>query len=205
MKINKKTIFIALAILACLLIACSSLIHSQSSSTNVTTTNVINKKLWQAKAPQLFSNIGYSKLVESTNNNPTGSPSQNRYIGKVTNPFGIRDDVLEFILSSFPKNESAIYAAIRNEQYELLIFNAETDKEAVKYANDGGVAIWCLGNAIGDINADKFYDALNDVRLSTPEGKNIDKVVRRKLAWKIWGFGHKSTIELDSICNKGAY
>ena len=186
------------------IIAVSCAVVSNTNKSQKTITNYID---WESKAPELFNNAGYSRLIESKNNldNINNNKVQDQqYIGEVTNPFGIRDDVLDFIINYFPKNESAIYAAIRIEQYDRLIYEVSSEKEAIKLANKDEIPIWCLGNVIGSIGVDRYLDGLGKIRLSTDEGRKMDQDGRRKLGWKILG-NHMSVEQMNSICSRGSY
>ncbi len=76
----------------------------------------INNKKWEKRYPQVFNNSDYNKLIESDGilnklkNNPE---SLQELQGKITNEFGIRDDILEYILS-LNLNTQANYAIIQS-------------------------------------------------------------------------------------------
>jgi len=193
---------IIIGIVGVVAISCANLNDKPKEVVGVTNQSILQ---WKSKSPQLFNNVGYGKLIESNIAIVNRNIKLQEDIGKVTNPFGIRDDVLDFIIKYFPDNESAIYAAISNEQYDLLIYRSKTDKEAINYANQGAISIWCLGRAIGINNVDKYSDELERVQNNTKNGKEMNKVITQKLGWKIFGFGHKTNQELDAICDKGNY
>jgi len=200
----KKRILIGVVIIIGSLLA-----YTTFGSTSGTIKNNDNYPIdiakWQEKAPNLFNNVGYQGLIESNSNVVTSNnPQTEHYIGKVTNPFRVRDDVLEFIIKYFKNNESAVYAAIRIEQYDRRIYEANTDKVAVKLSNEDEIPIWCLGNIVGIIGVDKYLDELEKIRLSTLEGRIMDQDARGKLGWKILG-NHMTAQQMDLICNKGDY
>ena len=193
---------IAIVAVGIICLACASM---KSSAKENISHNAIDIAKWHVQAPTLFNNNGYKALLESNSNdgginNHTHSTT---YIGEVTNPFGIRDDVLYFIINYFPKNESAIYAAIRMEQDNTMIYKSIKESDIIQYANSP--AVWCLGNIVGAVNLSKYVENVDNLKLSTNEGKMVDNVIRKKLGWKIFGFGHKTNQQLDTICEKGNY
>lgn len=196
----KKTAIFGIAIVSIILIACATF----GASDNKNNTKNINSTIWKNKVPELFNNVGYSKLFESNNVNNKLLSGTNQDIGKVTNPFGIRDDVLEFIINYFPNNESAVYAAIRMEQTDVSIYYAETDKEAVQISNNGEVSIWCLANNVGFTKAEEYIGNKDKMSLATLEGKKIGAEVRKKLGWKILG-NHLSKEQMNAICDRRNY
>ncbi len=197
----RKTVIGLIGAVAIGIIACATIVIPNNSNEKSTTQSVTK---WKKQAPQLFDNTGYSKLIESDVVNKNVVNESQIYIGKVTNPFGIRDDVLDFIINYFPNNESATYAAIRMEQTQVRIYYAKTDKEAVQISNNGEIAIWCLANNVGFSKAEEYINNKDKTSLDTVEGKNIDTEIRRKLGWKILG-NHLSKVQMDAICEKGGY
>ena len=184
------------------IIACATTQKDAKSSENQVTQKSIAQ--WHTKALGLFNNVGFGKLMESAmvESIPLNN---NQSIGKVTNPYGIRDDVLEFIIKTIPAdNESAIYAAIRMMQYDVLIYRAKTDDEAVEYANQQAIPIHCLVSNLGGVNTSRLVDRIDEMDNITAESKKMAEVIRKKLAWKIIGTD-KSNKELENICNNGDY
>ena len=92
MKI-KQSIVIGIIVVIVSVFACAT-----CEKDNVQGDNKVDISYWQQKSPKLINMAGYSKLGESNsgNDNVSSNESKDMYIGKVTNPYGIRDDVLEF-------------------------------------------------------------------------------------------------------------
>ena len=204
MKVTKKMkIISAISLIGVLAIvlACAT----TSNGTKEQDTQINTPQKWQQAYPHVFNNVGFSMLVESNVMIKNSPQNQQFPIGQVTNPYGIRDDVLEFIFKTIPSNnESATYAAIRLEQNQLQIYKTENESDAVYYANEGFLPIVCLSQALGSIGSSKYLDELDKIQRRTSDGKNMDKVIRQKLGWKVLG-PQKPFKELESICEKGGY
>ncbi len=126
---------------------------------------------WQTKYPQLkTNNIGYSKLTASATNIAPKSNSQKALIGKVTNQFGIRDDVLKLILDTFPESDvRSTIAAIKMAQYYQQQIGVTDDKEINKLANKAGAAVSCQNLSM--LDSYKFGQAYDKLIRDTPARK----------------------------------
>lgn len=107
----------------------------------------INNSKWEKDYPKIFNNSGYSKLIESKGilnklkNNPE---SLQELQGKITNQFGIRDDILEYILS-LNLDERNNYSALKIAQTDTYIyFVAKNKTDALIYSKYYGLSLTCL-------------------------------------------------------------
>lgn len=125
-----KILIIILILLICIILIYKYTHRSVDTSEKIS---------WQKREPELFNNVGYSKLVESAPQivNKNLSESELKLEGVITNPFGIRDDILEFIVANIPSNnESALRAAILSAQINQQIYYGDiTQDEAMKLSN----------------------------------------------------------------------
>lgn len=122
---------------------------------------------WQKKYPQLTNNVGYSKLAESVPPYQSKTATQQELIGKVTNQFGIRDDVLKLILTSIPEsNVQATIAAIKMAQYYQAEIGVTDDKEMNLIANKASAASSCMN--IPMMDGWKFIQSYDKIIRDTP-------------------------------------
>ena len=117
---------------------------------------------WQKKYPQLSNNAGYGKLAASVPAYQAKTASQLELIGKVSNEFGIRDDVLKLILNTIPEsNVRATIAAIKMVQYDQQQIGVTDDKEMNLIANKALAASYCLDIPMMDrYNFGQAYDKI---------------------------------------------
>jgi hypothetical protein len=117
---------------------------------------------WQKKYPQLSNNAGYGKLAASVPAYQAKTASQQDLIGKITNEFGIRDDVLKLILNTIPEsNVRATIAAIKMVQYDQQQIGVTDDKEMNLIANKALAASYCLDIPMMDrYNFGQAYDKI---------------------------------------------
>ncbi len=122
---------------------------------------------WQKKYPQLTNNVGYSRLIESVPAYQAKTASEQELIGKVTNQFGIRDDVLKLILTSIPEsNVQATIAAIKMAQYDQAEIGITDDKEMNLIANKASAASSCMN--IPMMDGWRFVQAYDKIIRDTP-------------------------------------
>lgn len=188
------------------IVACSTLVNNSHL-------NVDHQDKWKSKAPALFNNAGYSKLMESANiiiNNV--SESQVALIGKITNSFGIRDDILEYIIKNIPNNnESAIRAAIKLTQYRQQIYYGNpTELEALALSAKEELAIECLSEYLQKPNEDIFYGTdqafkvVKMLRNNKARDAYMWDINRKYFSWKVLGTG--LTMAGEKIaCAKGEF
>jgi hypothetical protein len=144
MKVSRKMKIlssISIVIISVVAYACANL---NNNGANVATHQSIAQ--WKTKAPQLFNNVGYSKLIESsTQLNKNMSESQAELIGTITNPFGIRDDILDYILANIPEsNIRSRIAAIKMVYYDQEQIGITNDKILNQIENKAAAGLYCI-------------------------------------------------------------
>ena len=123
---------------------------------------------WQKKYPQLTNNVGYSRLIESVPAYQAKTASEQDLIGKVTNQFGIRDDVLKLILTSIPESDTgSTIAAIKMAQYNQAEIGLTNDMEINSIENKASAAVSCTSDQMIFQNS-KFFDSYNQLLRDTP-------------------------------------
>jgi hypothetical protein len=169
--------------------------------------NIDNQK-WEKRYPQVFNNSGYNKLIESDGilnklkNNPE---SLQKLQGKITNEFGIRDDILEYILS-LNLNTQANYAAIRMAQSEYLSYFFSNDKITVNnLANKEMLSSFCLMNFVGFNYMHKIHSEIDTKLRNTKErNERMWWVDNNYLGYHVIGTG-LSTADEKEKCKRGDY
>lgn len=166
MKVSKKMkilTLVSVVAVGIVSLACASMNNQK------TETNIVDTQKWQAKAPQLFSNIGYKKLIESRIvESSTTNRSQQALVGTITNPFGIRDDVLEYILLNIPEsNTRATIAAIKMAYYDQAEIGVTDDKQINVFANKAMASVYCSN--ISSQEGYKFDQGYNKLLRNTKE------------------------------------
>lgn len=132
---------------------------------------------WQKKYPQLANNVGYTKLVESVPAYQAKTASEQELIGKVTNQFGIRDDVLKLILTSIPEsNVQATIAAIKMVQYDQQQIGVTDDKEMNLLSNKALAANYCINLPMLEQHEfiNKYADMIRDTPARQAEQQRIE-------------------------------
>ena len=166
----------------------------------------INNSKWEKDYLKIFNNSGYSKLIESKGilnklkNNPE---SLQELQGKITNEFGIRDDILEYILS-LNLDESNNYAAIRFSQtINGIYYLSKNNIEANIFANQNVLVDICFSN----IN-NNWIKITENIEKMMRNNKDRDKhmwwIDNHYLGYHVIGTG-LSTSEEDKICKNGGY
>lgn len=100
---------------------------------------------WAKKYPQFTNNVGFAKLVESPAIYQNKTTIQQELIGTVTNQFGIRDEVLQLILTSIPESDvRSTIAAIKLAKYHQLEVGLTNDAQINIFENRASAAISCI-------------------------------------------------------------
>ena len=167
--------------------------------------NIDNQK-WEKRYPQVFNNSGYNKLIESNSilnklkNNPE---SLQKLQGKITNEFGIRDDILEYILSLNLNNEFVNIAAIKYAQGINLIYYSDLNfNEKQKIDNNLSLILTCLTLFTKNYN---IYDRINQYYSDNGVRKSyIENFDNHYFAYKVIGSG-LSFVDEKEKCKKGDY
>lgn len=166
----KKRTIIGIIIIASSLLAYTTF-GSTSGILQKNDNNPIDITKWQKKAPNLFNNVGHNSVTESCliiRSDLSGSMVELQ--AGITNPFGIRDDILDFILDNIPKdNNQARLFAIKMAYYDRLALFA-SESQVNKLVNKGYASLICLNQYLSIQDADKFiksYEAKCDSDKST--------------------------------------
>ncbi len=156
MKIISVLVVIAASIIA---ISCANLNNNTKTDTSITAKTTAQ---WKDKAPQLFANAGYGLVESNTTTNQNISESQAELIGVITNPFGIRDDVLDYTLTKIPEsNIRARVSAIKMAYFYQKEIGVTDDKELNDLDNKAAAGIYCISLSIQDSDSYiKGYDKL---------------------------------------------
>lgn len=168
----------------------------------------INNSKWEKDYPKIFNNSGYSKLIESKEilnqlkNNPE---SLQELQGKITNQFGIRDDILEYIIS-LNLDEKASYASIRMAQSEYFSYFFTDNKIDINnFANNEMLSSYCLMNFVGfDLMHQIHSEIDKKLRDTKDRNKRMVYVDSKYLAFSVIGTG-LSTADEKLICVKGEF
>jgi hypothetical protein len=162
------------------------------------------KHNWNNEIPRVLHNAGYvAELEESAPRLLNLSESLDELRGPITNPFGIRDDILEYIMTNIPKdNESAIRAAIKEMQYDQAVyFDNPSGEEALRLDAKSALADSCL---MTYMNTDTPLAIWRVMRNTDARDKYMWAIDRKYFSWKVLGTG--LTIDDEEIaCEKGAF
>lgn len=201
--INKYLkLLLIFAITGAIVVACAAM-ETKSKESNSGPHTVAE---WDQKYPQVFANAGYSGLIESSaqlkslHNSPE---SQQELIGTITNPFGIRDDILMLTLSipeSTPQLRVAIikYSQIINKMYYENI-NIEA---RLKLANQLSLSLTCARIAEGGYY---WITQVNDMMRDTAERSlHLNKMDSTVFSWHVIGSGLSINEEI-ARCKNGSY
>ncbi|MDD3267422.1 MAG: hypothetical protein PHC75_09635 [Burkholderiales bacterium] len=117
---------------------------------------------WTKKRPQFTNNVGFARLAESSTTYQNKTITQQELIGTVTNQFGIRDEVLELILTSIPESDvRSTIAAIKMVQYDQMEVGITDDMAINKFANKAAAASSCINIPMMDrYNFGQAYDKI---------------------------------------------
>jgi hypothetical protein len=203
----KKIAIIGLAVAGIVAIGCATM------GDNDTDSQANNQKKWQKQAPQLFNNVGYSKLVESAPKVADLPESLEELRGSITNPCGIRDDILEYIVKNIPSNnESAVRAAIKLAQYrQQIYFGNLSESDALILDSKENLAVECLTQYLHKVSGKDILKDLDDTSQvmkimfnTNARDKHRWDVDNKYFSWKVLGTG--LTVADEKIaCQKGEF
>lgn len=133
--------------------------------------------------------------------------SRSELEGKITNPFGIRDDILEYIIKTVPvNNESALRAAIKLNQDDQQIYYGDlTEDQAMKLVDNQALILTCLIKYLpnnADVILGRGIDSL--MRNTKARDGHLWAVDRKYFSWKVIGSG-LSVADEDNACAKGEF
>ena len=208
----KKISLISLIIVGAVTIGCAVLKYNDDA-TNRPPSVVQAEKVWQQKNPQLFSNAGYLKELEESAPKVANLPeSLVQLRGVSTNPFGIRDDILQYIFTNIPEsNESATRAAIKMMQYMQQIYYGDlTESEVMAVHEKEVLSFSCLvdyldGNSSAGIqNIRSSGNIMKKMRDTKSRDEYSWAVDKKYFSWKVLGTG-LTIAEEQEACEKGEF
>lgn len=167
-----------------------------------------NHSEWQQQYPHVFNNAGYSKLMSSNIVSMSKlSESQGLLQGSITNPLGIRDDILDYIIKTVPNNnESALRAAIKLAQNDQLIYyGGLTPEQALKLADNDVLLQICLGVYLPDNNSIRLTSNMDSLLRNTKaRNKHMWDIDHKYFSWKVIGSGLNNDEE-NKACAEGDF
>lgn len=205
--LNRKNFYSLAILLVSIAAIASSCATPQNSSTNTSLNTAAQNDKWV----QIFKNAGYTSkpslnnesAIELIRNLPE---SMQAIAGTVTNPLGIRDDILEYTLATFKDNPKALSAAIAYAQYDYWISLAYNKQSARKYYQAMGYAIWCVDYFADFQTGLKYSRNLAKLLRDIPAREKHEHFVEANyLSPGIYGFGNLSDKELAQKCEQGNY
>ncbi len=133
-----------------------------------------------------------------------------KLMGDRNNPFAIRRDILEYILSAIEEsNISAINAAIHYAQYDLLIYFNQNPVQAREYAEWLGNASLCLSAFIGDEKGGEISLTIAQLYRNTPKRQQwMWEIESEVLGWHVFAgaagaLADKTNAEAEEFCRAG--
>jgi hypothetical protein len=144
-------------------------------------------------------------LIWLENYNASGiSESISALIGPINNPYGVRDDILDEIVTMVPESNSKLLdAVIKSAYYDNLSSFSVTNKDKLNYEHKVSTAIYCIvlfdnNNLASTIT--KNYDRL--MRNNINRKKYQENLEQTVFAWQLLGATDSGTKEQ---CLKGNY
>ena len=214
---KKSIIAIALILVAASIAYCSSdafknaaLESSSSSSLNsayAPKSIDLSKINWLQRYPQL-KNIPANSQTATIDKLRT-SESISALIGPIDNPYGVRNDILDAILTIVPKdNLQMLHGAIQEAYYDNLSIYSKSDKDKLFYVRKSSLAMHCLYKYDVSDNsklANKAIDNMGDkMRNTDARDERIHHLETTVFAWQMVGTGLGSTTE-EELCQSGEY
>jgi hypothetical protein len=191
MKVSRKMKIITviiIGIVGVVAISCANLNDKSKEVVGVTNQSILQ---WKSKSPQLFNNVGYSELIESNIklNKYNVLESQVELMGVITNPLGIRDDILKYILKNATNNNQLVLKAVvkyaQNEQ--LIYYGNISESKAIYLANKQVLLETCLLMYNGNYN---LVDNINELMRNTKKrDERMWEIDTKYFAWKVIGSG----------------
>lgn len=199
---NKFIKFLLLGVIVCIAICLGFSVKKSNSIPK-------SEAAWEEKYPAVFKTAGNMSIKLSTSNIV---PNQNMAIpesmakleGTITNKFGIRDDILEYIINTVPKdNRLVIKAALKMAKIRQTIYyeNISTD-DAVKLADNDSLLTACLRIYTGNYGIDDGID--KRMRDNKDRDSHMWIIDRKFFSWKIIG-SSLSVADEKIACEKGDF
>ena len=166
----------------------------------------LSKINWLQRYPQLR-NIPANSQTAMIDKLRT-SESISALIGPIDNPYGVRNDILDAILTIVPKdNPQMLQAAIKEAYYENLATYSKTDKDKLEYVRKSSVTVLCMMLVDNDTSKDSLSvsrtiaSMMRDTNFRAVFIHNLETTV---FAWQTLGSGLGSNEEED-LCKSGEY
>ena len=203
----QKQVLIGMVIASLFVVGCAVAKFNESATPEEQSAQSVAR--WHKKNPQLFSNVGYiQQLEESAPKLAKLSESLEELRGVSTNPFGIRDDILQYIFTNIPEsNESATKAAIKMVQYEQEIYYGNlTESAAIIKAGQEDLAMQCLMSYLSNNGQDDrlALKIAEQLRNTKARDNHMWEVDRKYFSWKVLGTGLNISEEIEA-CEKGEF
>ena len=167
----------------------------------------LSKINWLQRYPQL-KNIPANSQTAMIDKLRT-SESISALIGPIDNPYGVRNDILDAILTIVPKdNPQMLQAAIKSEYYYNLAYFSGSKESRTKFITMAGLAQHCM--SILDNSSDlKYYNKTEQevVRLSRNNEQRIaytNEVDSSTFGWQTLGTNLDDQTE-NELCKSGEY
>lgn len=204
---KKTLIFLAIAVLSVVVVSYAT--STKDKQLSVKQPPAVEKI--QSIAPQLVNKVGFTDAEPNDIKNTShvqSTPSVQELVGKVTNPFGIRDDVLDYIIKSIPAdNKGAIISAIKRAQIDQQEMFVKDPDKLNKLEDKGSASIMCLNTYIDDdIKTDDFIHGYDALMRNTPERKALQEEIENKLGGHVissnFGFRYEAQDSYKSLCDR---
>ena len=161
---------------------------------------------WLQRYPQLKTVASGSMTI--TIDKLRTSESISELIGPIDNPYGVRNDILDKILSIVPEsNPQMLKAAIMSAYYENLALYSSSDESKLFYVRKSSLAGHCL--SLIDNNKLTIYTKTmrtidSSMRNNDTREKWVSNVEQTAFAWQTIGSGLAQDEE-NELCQKGKY
>lgn len=193
---NKMKVISALAI------GIATIVTTACANVNNSATDPKSSEQWQQKYPQVFNNVGYSKLIESAEIKSKKISESEQKMVSVTNKFGIYDPVLQYLITHI-SNESMLYASIRFQQYNQLMYMSDSVESAVYYARQGNLPLHCM-DIISITETSKTIKNISQIMDSDAFYKDRITQTENRLNLKFIG-SNITYSQMDILCKTGNY
>ncbi len=205
--LNRKNFYSLAILLVSIAAIASSCATPQNSSTNTSLNTAAQNDKWV----QIFKNAGYTSKPSLNNESAIelirNLPESMQVIaGTVTNPLGIRDDILEYTLATFKDNPKALSAAIAVAQYDYWGSFSGNRELARKFYQASIIPAWCI-SYFSDFKTGLAYSRTTSTLLRNTTARKQHQlfIEANYLSPGIYGFGNLSDKELAQKCEQGNY
>ena len=162
---------------------------------------------WLQRYPQL-KNVASGSMTATIDKLRT-SESISELIGPIDNAYGVRNDILDKILSIVPEsNPQMLQAAIRTAYYDNLSYYSTSDESRLYFVRKASLAASCFANLDSENDLNTFNKEMTDednmMRNSSARNNWMTHVDQTTFAWQLIGSGLAQSEE-DELCQKGNY